>query len=198
MFIKLSNVAVILILLASYSNLTIRIWRLNTAALMIQYLGVFILIGSVWPLELAIIKLLVGWMVSAVLFITLFSLKTNNLSNEGNILPGQVFRGITGILIFLFVNYFTPGVKAVLSDTALNASILSGLILIGMGIFQMGLTSDPLYIIIGLLTFISGFEVLYAIVEVSALLAGLLAGINLGLVMVGTWMLSKNYENGIE
>ncbi len=197
MLLKLNDFALILIILTSVFNLVVRIWRLNIIALILQYLGIFIIIGSMWPIELAIIKLLVGWMVSTVLGITLFSLKSKNSAKERIDVPGQIFRGITGLLIVIFVNYLTPSIKAVLSANSMEANIFSGLILLGIGLFQMGLTSDLLYIIIGLLTFISGFEVLYAVVEMSTLLSGLLAGINLGLILVGSWLLSKVHEGEI-
>ena len=43
--------------------------------------------------------------------------------------------------------------------------------------------------ILALLTVLSGFEVIYAGVESSTLVAGLLAGINLGLALVGSYLL---------
>jgi hypothetical protein len=42
---------------------------------------------------------------------------------------------------------------------------------------------------LGLLTVLSGFEILYSAVEVSALVTGLLAGVNLGLALVGAYLL---------
>ena len=52
------------------------------------------------------------------------------------------------------------------------------------------MTNDPLRMVIGLLTFLAGFEVLYAALEVSVLVAGLLAAINLGLAMAGAYLLT--------
>jgi hypothetical protein len=67
--------------------------------------------------------------------------------------------------------------------------------LIGMGLLHLGLTAQPFRVVIGLLTFLSGFEILMAAVEVSALVAGLLAIINLGLALVGAYlMLTPNLE----
>jgi hypothetical protein len=53
----------------------------------------------------------------------------------------------------------------------------------------LSLTSDPLRVIIGLLTSLSGFEIIYAAVETSTLVTGLLAGVNLGLALVGAYLL---------
>jgi hypothetical protein len=62
-------------------------------------------------------------------------------------------------------------------------------ILIGIGLLQLSLSSNPLRVIIGLLTALSGFEILYAVIESSILVMGLLAGVNLGLALVGAYLL---------
>jgi hypothetical protein len=63
------------------------------------------------------------------------------------------------------------------------------LLLIGMGLLHLGITSYILRVVIGLMTVISGFEILYSAVEGSVLVAGLLALINLGLALVGAYLL---------
>jgi hypothetical protein len=50
-------------------------------------------------------------------------------------------------------------------------------------------------VIIGLLTIISGFEIIYAVVEFSALVAGLLAGVTMGLAFLGVYLL---FQSSIE
>jgi hypothetical protein len=62
-------------------------------------------------------------------------------------------------------------------------------ILISFGLLQLSLTSHPFRVIIGLLTSLSGFEIIYAAIETSTLVTGLLAGVNLGLALVGAYML---------
>jgi hypothetical protein len=62
-------------------------------------------------------------------------------------------------------------------------------ILMSIGLLQLSLTSHPLRVIIGLLTALSGFEIIYAVIETSILVAGLLAVINLGLALVGAYLL---------
>ncbi|MGE5375620.1 MAG: hypothetical protein ACM3XO_11245, partial [Bacteroidota bacterium] len=61
--------------------------------------------------------------------------------------------------------------------------------LIGMGLLHLGITSYILRVVIGLMTVLSGFEILYAAVEGSILVAALLATINLGLALVGAYLL---------
>jgi hypothetical protein len=67
--------------------------------------------------------------------------------------------------------------------------INGGLLLIGMGLLHLGITARVLRVAIGLLTVLSGFEIIYATVEGSVLVAGLLAVINLGLALVGSYLL---------
>ena len=54
---------------------------------------------------------------------------------------------------------------------------------------HLGVTSDILRVTLGLLTMLTGFEVLYAAVESSILVAGLLALTNLGLGIAGSYLL---------
>jgi len=71
----------------------------------------------------------------------------------------------------------------------------ASLLLMGIGLLQLGITIQPLRVIIALLTLISGFEIMYAFVESSALVAAMLVLINLGLSLVGTYLLSvENME----
>lgn len=60
-------------LFAAEINLTRRQWLVNMIALAAQYLGVFLLLTLVRPPTLAAIKLIVGWMDTLVLYITLAS-----------------------------------------------------------------------------------------------------------------------------
>ncbi|MBK9604389.1 MAG: hypothetical protein IPO36_21530 [Anaerolineales bacterium] len=67
--------------------------------------------------------------------------------------------------------------------------IAGSLILIGAGVIHLGVTSDVLRVTLGLLTMLTGFEILYAAVESSILVAGLLALTNLGLGIVGSYLM---------
>jgi len=81
----------------------------------------------------------------------------------------------------------TPVIVAMvpLPSTLVTGAIL----LIGMGLVHLGMTTRPLRVLIGLLTTLSGFELVYAAVENSVLVAGLLAIVTLGLALVGAYLL---------
>jgi hypothetical protein len=79
-------------------------------------------------------------------------------------------------------------------------AVTSGsLLLVGMGLLHLGVSNHILRVTLGLMTALSGFEILYATVENSILVAGLLAIINLGLAFVGSYLLiASNVEEEAE
>jgi len=65
----------------------------------------------------------------------------------------------------------------------------AGLILVGLGFLKLGFYDQVLSVILGLLTVLSGFEIVYASIEASPIVAGLLALVTLGLAFAGAYML---------
>jgi hypothetical protein len=59
-----------------------------------------------------------------------------------------------------------------------------------MGLLHLGLTNRPLRVIVGLVTVLAGFEVLYAALVQAALVTGLVAAVNLGLALVGAYLIT--------
>jgi hypothetical protein len=64
---------------------------------------------------------------------------------------------------------------------------------LGLGLLQLGLSREAIRIVIGVLTVISGFEILYATLEASVLMTGLLAILNIGIAFVGAYLLLASY-----
>jgi hypothetical protein len=167
-------------------------WRWTILALAIQYLAVFWFISLVWPMSQAVIKLVIGWMVSAVLGATV---PVEHSPRELNTrISSRLFRILAAGMIWMLVFSIAPALGN-LFPTGLTV-LWGGLILVGMGLLQLGMSTRPSRVIIGLLTVLSGFEILYAVVESSILVTGLLAIINLGLSMVGSYILSAESMEG--
>ena len=162
-------------------------WRWRIAALAGQYLGVFILVLDSWPIELAAVKLVAGWMACVVLWFTRLSLV--KFQNRPTLVPtGLAFRVLASVLVLVVVLAVTPALPA--WATPINSAQAWGaLLLVGMGLLIVGLSSRTLSPFLGLLTVISGFEILYSAVEASTLVAGLLAIVNLGIALVGAYLL---------
>lgn len=182
-----SWIAVGLIIATSTAMLTNRDWRISLGALAIQYLAAFWLVTRHLPFVMGSAKLITGWMVVAALGMTRLSLST--AENEETFWPrGQWFRVILMCIVALVSVGLTPRIESVIPGLGLQV-IAGSLLLIGAGVMQLGVTSDMLRVILGLLTLLTGFEILYAAVENSILVTGLLAVTNLGLGIVGSYLL---------
>jgi len=181
--------AVGLILITSTAMLISRDWRISLGALAVQYLAAFWLVTRHLPFVMGSAKLITGWMVVAALAMTRLSLSGTEDESEASFWPrGQWFHGILMCIVALVVVGSTPRIETVIPGLGLQV-IAGSLLLIGAGVIHLGVTSDLLRVILGLLTLLTGFEILYAAVESSILVAGLLALVNLGLGLVGSYLL---------
>jgi hypothetical protein len=187
-FEPLTITAVAIVSVTGVIILTSRDWRLSVGALALQYLGVFILVRLSWPLGMTFIKLVAGWMACAVLFVGGSGAIKNQTGEQGRI-SGIMFRLLSAALLGLVVASAIPRMSVWLPTISLG-QLLGGGILIALGLLQLSLTNESLRVFLGLLTVMSGFEILYAAVETSALVAGLLAIVSLGLAFVSAYLLA--------
>lgn len=183
-------VAVFIVLGASISILLIRDWRISLAILAFQYLGMFLLVNSHWPLGMSTAKLITGWMAAAILGMTQ-SGSSNFPQQESSWPEGRAFRLFISALVLIAVASFAPSLLTWLPGISLPVAY-GGLILIGMGMLELGITVQPLRVTMGLLTVLCGFEILYASIENSILVAALLSVINLGLALVGAYLITTD------
>lgn len=184
-----SWIAVGLILATSAAILIHRDWRVSLGALAVQYIAAFWLITRHLPFVMGSAKLITGWMVIAALGMTRLSLSTTEVDNEEAFWPrGRGFRIILICIVALVAGGSTSRIEAVIPGLGLQV-IAGSMILIGAGLVHLGVTSDLLRVILGLLTLLTGFEILYAAVESSILVTGMLAVTNLGLGIVGSYLL---------
>ena len=191
--------AVILITVTSVGLLLARDWRWLIIFLSAQYFGMLILTLQNWPLGMASVKVVAGWMSAAILGMTRSGLPREDRAERSNILPrGRLFRLFAAGIVLVIVSSVTPRVDAIMADSGF--AITSGsLVLIGMGLLHLGVSNHILRVSIGLMTILSGFEILYATVESSILVAALLAISNLGLALVGAYLLiASNVEEEAE
>ena len=164
-------------------------WRVHLGALAVQYICVFLLVAISWPLETAMVKLVAGLIACAVLGLALYNLPKEFVFKQRFALPEILFRLIAAVLAGIFA--ITGGSKLVQWFSEISIEQAYGaLILMALGLIQLGLTTQPLKVVIGLLTFLSGFGIIYAAIENSILVTGLLAVITLGLSIVGAYLLT--------
>lgn len=181
-------IAVLVILVTSVGLLLVRDWRLSIIFLAVQYLGMFMLVLQYWPLGMASVKVVAGWMAAAILGMTRSGLSTPGVDEESLWPRGRLFRLFAAAIVGLIVSASTPGVSTIMADAGF-AVTGGSLLLIGMGLLNLGITVSILRVTIGLMTVLSGFEILYSAVEGSVLVAALLAIINLGLALAGSYLL---------
>lgn len=188
-------VALLLVLAVSTALLLSRDWRWSIGLLAAQYLGAFWFMQAPWPISMAAAKLVTGWMAAAVLGIAL-SASTTEEETKTSWPENRLFRLFAALLI-LIVTYALA--QSAVTWLGLSLPVAwGGLILLGTGILTLGVTAQPFRVVIGLLTALAGFEVLYAAVESSALVAAFLSAITLGLSLAGAYFLNTSEEEQAE
>lgn len=197
MTVAIAWIAVILIVITATGLLLARDWRWSLILLAVQYLGMFVLTLQHWPLGMASVKVVAGWMSAAILGMTRSGLTDEGLDEEYTSPGGRLFRLFAAGIVILLVAVVTPAVDTVMADAGFPVTNGS-LLLIGMGLLHLGINARILRVTIGLMTVLSGFEILYAAVEGSVLVAALLAAINLGLALVGAYLLIASNPQGTE
>ena len=164
-------------------------WRIRIGSLAVQYVGVFFLVALSWPLELAAVKLIAGLMASAGLALAMRNTSAVISASDRLLISDILFRVIAAILAGLFA--ITGGSKIIeLFPEISREQSYGALVLIVLGLIHLGLTLQSSRVVIGLLTVLSGFGILYAAVESSILIAGLLAVITMSLSIVGAYLLN--------
>lgn len=159
-------------------------WRWTLLSLGVLYGVVFALVLYSWDIGLAAVKLIVGWMALAILG-TSPMITTALPSEEPS--SKKIFRVVWFCIAALIA--IPAAQKTILWIPAQELIMICGLIFIGAGLVQVGLNSKPIPIITGLLLLLAGFEIIYASIVTSILVAGLLAVITLGIALVGSYLM---------
>ena len=180
----------ILLIVTSVGLLLSREWRRSLGLLAGQYFAAFWLTLTYWSLTMSAATLVTGWMAVAVLGMTQLDLKSDPVS-ETSWPEGSLFRVFAAGLVLITATSAVQPVNTWLPNASLQL-VWGGLILIGMGLLHLGLTVHPLRVTFGLLITLAGFEILYASLENSILVMGLLALVTLGLALTGSYLLSIN------
>lgn len=181
-------IAVVLVAITSAGLLFVHDWRWSILLLAVQYFGMFVLTLQHWPIGMASVKVVAGWMSAAILGMTRSGVMQTTPAAETVWPRGRLFRLFASVTVVLLTAVITPAVDTIMADAGFPVTNGS-LLLIGMGLLHLGISSELLRVAIGLMTVLSGFEVLYSAVEGSILVAALLAVINLGLALVGSYLL---------
>jgi hypothetical protein len=183
-------IGVVICLITSITLLLARDWRITLTLLAIQYSGMFLLVLSHWPPGMSAAKLITGWMSVAILVMTQSDFPKSTYQ-ESSWPEGRFFRLFIAALVIIAIASLAPSLLVWLPGITLPVAY-GGLFVVGMGLLQLGITIQPLRVTIGLLTVLCGFEILYASIENSVLVAALLSVVNLGLALVGVYLITAD------
>jgi hypothetical protein len=187
-------IVIALVLTTATGILISRDWRLELGLLGLQYVGVLWLTAQHWPLSMATIKVVTGWMAIATMGMTRLNLKDEDEDSEKFWPQGWLFRLFAAGIVTIIVLTTASQVENIIPGIGLPV-IYGSLILMGLGMLHLGMTAQPFRVIVGLLTVLSGFEALYAALESSVLVAAMLSIVDLGLALVGAYLLTAKTPN---
>jgi hypothetical protein len=199
--------AVLGILITAGLLIVIRDWRLNVIALMVQYFFVVLLLSRLIRLEVAAVKGLIGWLICMVFYLTerraSMLVQNEEKQNEKQrrrwrrwILSARsLFYLLAGMLIA--VAAYTAALRIPLPEVPDHIT-LACYLLVGLGLLLIGLSEAPIQVGLGLLTFLSGFDLFYVALEPSLAVAGLLGAVSFLIALGAAYMRTAQVTAGGE
>lgn len=164
-----------------------RDWRVNVIALATQYLFVVLLMTRLIRLEMAAVKGLIGWVICLMFYLTERQARSLIQSSSDDTIASLRYwqrwkmsaRASFGLLaaVLMIVAAYTAAFAFPLPVVSTNITLVC-YALTGLGILLLGLSKKPLQVGLGLLTFLSGFDLFYVAVEPSLVVTGLLGAIS--------------------
>jgi hypothetical protein len=184
-------------------------WRLRLAALAVQYLCVAALLTQIVIWQVAVVRLIVGAGIVGILALTGRELTgawpwARPAAPAAVAGPTPLMARLAALWKTQFSADFPFRVVAVAMALVAAASLagqpntflpnlppglkMAGYLLCGLGLFSLGLNEEPLRAGLSLLTLLSGFELLYAAVEPSLAIVGLLAGVDFAVALAVSYL----------
>jgi len=180
----LNTLLILSAVLLSVMLLLARDWRYVVLGLSLVYLAGFILIVQIWPIALAAVKL-----VSGLMGVTLLAMIKSNLeepqSTEDS-LSSRIFMFLFACLGWMIISATIGRVNEWLPIPYTNLYV--GLLILFTGIIKISLFPSNFEILIGLLVFLAGFDIIYSSLEGSALVTAIYALIVLLICVLGTYL----------
>lgn len=176
-----------------------RDWRLNVIALTVQYFFVVLLLTRQIHLEVAAVKGLIGWLICMVFYLT--ERRADALERPAETeesAPIQRWRRWAMsarasfsllAVILVTVAAYAAALRIPLPETEVPRDItLACYILAGLGVLLIGISEAPMQVGLGLLTFLSGFDLFYVAIEPSLAVAGLLGGVSFLIALAAAYL----------
>jgi len=171
-------------ILATGAIILVEDWRYRFALVAIIELIGFILIMQIWPIALASVKLISGWMGIALLATTFtFSFIESAPSSP---VSSRIFRLMLVIFGWLLVLVSAERFNEWLPIPYTNLFV--GLVFFLSGMIYLALRMNSIDTVIGLLIFFEGFDVIYSSLEGSALITGIFGIIIISICLTGSYL----------
>jgi hypothetical protein len=167
------------------SLITVEDRRIGVGLLAGEYLVVAGLLTLAGQPGAALSRVGVAICATGILVITLRQVPAMPESSDVRGRPGRWFRLAASLLVVAAGWGMASQVVSVLPAVT-QGHAEAGLTLLALGLLHLGLSEDPIRWIFGLLTAQLGFEVVYAVIEPSLAVQAILAGVHLGIVLVGS------------
>lgn len=164
--------------------LVARDWRWEVFGLSALYLIGFSLIVQIWPFTLAAVKLIAGLMSVALLSTVKLNLEEQEEQDES--ISSRIFIFLLVCLTWIIVTATVNELNEVLPISYTNLYV--GLIMVCAGIVKFSLNQDFFAIMIGLLAFLTGFDIIYSSLEGSALVTGIYSLIIFLICVLGSYL----------
>jgi hypothetical protein len=184
----------------------VREWRVNVLALTAQYFFVVLLLTQVIRLEVAAVKGLIGWMICMVFYLTerrASALRQPSTAQDapvsqrwrGWLMSAQApFRLLAGLSIA--VAAYTASLRIPLPEVPNDNITLACYVLAGFGLLLVGVGESPMQVGLGLLTFLSGFDLFYVALEPSLAVAGLLGAVSFLIALATAYLRAAQITAG--
>ena len=164
-----------------------RDWRLNVIAFTAQYFFLVLLMTRLIRLEVATVKGLIGWLICLVFYLT--ERRASMLEQPAvaqDPAPPTLWRrrALSARASFCLLAAIAVAVTAYMVALRLPLPeiptdiTLACYLLAGLGLLLVGLSEAPMQVGLGLLTFLSGFDLFYVALEPSLAVAGLLGAVS--------------------
>lgn len=170
--------------------LILRRWQMHALGMALLYFFVALLHTRVIRPEVAVVKLLIGWMITMALYLTgQYLSERERERTEGEAGPSvprdAPFRGL--LLVAVYTLAVGGSLRYPLPQVPVDVGMACYLLGVG-GLMLMGLSEEPFRAGLGILIFLAGFDLLFGALEPSLVVAGLLGAANFLTALAVTYL----------
>ena len=164
-------------------------YRLLIITMIVQYSLAAFIVASFMSDQIAAAKLVAGWIASAILLIYLRNTGWKSTESLPRNVPFSRFFRVVAVSLVLLVAVGVGSANWMMIEGIRPAIGVSTALLVCLSFLHLGLGEAPLRVGIGLLTFLTGFEITYSILEPSLAVIGLLACVHVGIALVAGYLM---------